>query len=109
MTPDVSPTCCQQNRTIEVRSLQLAVTQHFDVAPTSLMGKSHKSEIVHARHVAMWLMRQRGRSYSAIGRLFGRRHSSTVFDGIRKIEQMMEHNAEFAAEVRRLQAEVEAP
>lgn len=57
----------------------------FDVTADDLTGRSKDSDVVQARHVATWLLREAGRSYPEIGRVLGRDHS-TAMNGVRRVE-----------------------
>ena len=53
-----------------------------------MMGKSRKAEVVMARQVWWWYIRDRGCGYSEIGRLSGRDHS-TVIHGVKRISDLI--------------------
>jgi hypothetical protein len=60
---------------------------HSGYTRDELVGKDRATRLVAARHAVMWRMRRElGLSLPAIGRLFGRDHT-TVLNGIRRHEQ----------------------
>ena len=66
------------------------VAQHHGITPDDILGSSKAREYVVPRQQAMWLCRgQLKLAYTAIGRLFGRDHS-TVMSAIRQVKKQME-------------------
>jgi len=53
----------------------------FGVSVADMIGHGRKSEFMPARRAAMYLSRQEGHTYSAIGRAMNRHHT-TVMDGV---------------------------
>lgn len=62
-----------------------AACDHFGVTPEHALEKHHDQPSVRARQVAMWLMRDAGRSYPEIGRELGMDHTSCM-NGVRRVE-----------------------
>lgn len=62
-----------------------AACQHFGVDADEVIDGSRRTSHVDARHVAMWLMRDSGRTYPEIGRQLGMDHTSAIH-GVRRIE-----------------------
>ncbi|MBI4302373.1 MAG: chromosomal replication initiator protein DnaA [Chloroflexi bacterium] len=70
-----------------------AVAEHFGLDPEDLKGKQRRQPLAHARHIAMYLLREEGQlSLSAIGDELGGRDHSTVLHGCDKISQELESN-----------------
>ncbi len=61
-----------------------AACRHFDVTGDAVLSGARDRQTLAARHVAMWLMRDAGRSYTEIGRELGCDHS-TVIHAVRRI------------------------
>lgn len=58
----------------------------YEISIEDIHGRSHRPEIVRARHAAMYLIREHTElSYPQIGRLFNRHHTS-VLHGVASIE-----------------------
>jgi chromosomal replication initiation ATPase DnaA len=64
----------------------IAVTAaHFAVAPGQLISIEKHRDVVQARMVAAWLLRQDGRSYSEIGRALDKDHT-TIMHAVKRVE-----------------------
>jgi chromosomal replication initiator protein len=64
--------------------------QYFSLSTSDLVSKSRSRPLTHARHIAMYLMREcTGLSLVKIGEIFGGRDHTTALHGINKIEQDM--------------------
>ena len=82
----------------------LAVTAGtYDFSVTDLQGRSRRSHVVRARHIAMYLCRSlTDLSLPKIGALFGGRDHSTVSHAIDKITGLIQSNPQFAREITHL-------
>lgn len=68
-----------------------AVSVYFGVEVRNLRGPRRWSDIVHARHVGMYLTRQlTGLSYPKIGAWYGGRDHVTAMKAVRKVERLVE-------------------
>ena len=68
--------------------IQRAVCHHFHVRSTDLTSKDRHRTIALARHVAMYLGKQRlGVSFPELGRAFGKDHT-TVMSAVRKVGEL---------------------
>lgn len=56
-----------------------AACDHFGVTGDDVLGDNRGTYAVNARHVAMWLMRDAGRTYPEIGREMERDHTSAIY------------------------------
>jgi hypothetical protein len=64
-----------------------AAAKKFNIPKERILGATRRPEVVHARHVAMWIARHDCcESYPAIGRYFGRDHSG-VIKAVRAIDE----------------------
>jgi chromosomal replication initiator protein len=64
--------------------------QYFSLTTADLVSKSRSRPLTHARHIAMYLMREcTGLSLVKIGEIFGGRDHTTALHGINKVEQDM--------------------
>ncbi|MER3419761.1 MAG: chromosomal replication initiator protein DnaA [Chloroflexota bacterium] len=67
-----------------------AVAEYFDLDARQLASKARDKHLVHARHIAMYLLRtDAARPLTEIGRLLGKRDHTTVLHGTEKIEQAL--------------------
>lgn len=64
------------------RQVIAAVAWDFDVEPDDMVGKCRKRALVDARHTAMFILVQRGRSRCQVGSWFGGRDHSTVINAL---------------------------
>lgn len=62
------------------------VASHHGLGERDLIGVDRRCHVTRARHIAMWLIRdRRQRSYAEIARVFERTHT-TILDGCRKVD-----------------------
>ena len=67
------------------------VAKYFDYRNKDLTGKSRKADLVAARHVAMYLLREElGLQLVKVGELMGGRDHTTVMHGVEKIKGEVE-------------------
>jgi chromosomal replication initiator protein len=72
---------------ISVEQIQQAICKQLDIPHSLLVGKTRKQEIVFARQVAMYLIRElTSISLKTIGNHFGGRDHTTVMHAISTIE-----------------------
>jgi chromosomal replication initiator protein len=65
-----------------------AVAEYFSLTPTDLRGKKKSQNIVHPRHLAMYIIRNMTElSTTDIGQVLGGRDHTTVMNAISKIEK----------------------
>lgn len=81
----------------------LACARMFNVPTARLKGYARCGGAKEARFALYRALRSRGNSYSAIGALLGRDHS-TVLYGVREADAMMAACPEYAAKVAELTA-----
>ncbi|HTQ44325.1 MAG TPA: helix-turn-helix domain-containing protein, partial [Polyangiaceae bacterium] len=83
-----------------VEDIQRTVCHHFKLRSTDLLSKDRHKSIAFARHVAMYLCKQRLKcSFPELGRAFGNRDHTTVISGVRKIEQLRSSDPEVRAHI----------
>ena len=69
------------------------VARFFEVDANNLRGQGQNKEIVNARNVAMYIIREMTQlSLTEIGQHFGGRHHSTVLNSINRAEKNMKDN-----------------
>ena len=79
------------------------VAKYFDYRNKDLTGKSRKADLVKARHVAMYLLREElGLQLIKVGELMGGRDHTTVMHGVDKIKGEIEINKEVRNKVMNL-------
>lgn len=68
-----------------------AFSKIVQIRADEILGLSHEADIVDARHVYWYLLRQCGYNYTLIGKLCDRTHA-TVMSGIKKVERLLAVN-----------------
>ncbi|GAG51131.1 unnamed protein product, partial [marine sediment metagenome] len=77
-----------------------AVAQYFDLDAPALTGKSRAMEIAEARHISMYLLREDAQQrVTEIARLLGGRDHSTIIYGLRKIDNALTKDPQFARQI----------
>jgi len=88
-----------------------AVASYYGLSSDDIRGAKRLRPLVHARHVAMYLIRELLNSYSypMIAKIFDGRNHTTVISGVEKINQQLASNPELIVQIndlkRRLQGE----
>ncbi len=83
-----------------VEDIQRVVCHYFKLRSTDLLSKDRHKSVAFARHVAMYLCKQRLKcSFPELGRAFGNRDHTTVMSAVRKIESLRTESAEVRADI----------
>ncbi len=81
-----------------VEDIQRIVCHHFKLRSGELLSKDRHKSIAFARHVAMYLCKQRLKcSFPELGRAFGNRDHTTVMSAVRKVDNLRASDAEVRA------------
>ncbi|MDE2281438.1 MAG: chromosomal replication initiator protein DnaA [Actinomycetales bacterium] len=97
--------------TIKPETILDAVSDYYGLSVADIRGSKRLRPLVHARHVAMYLIREllNNYSYPMIARIFDGRNHTTVISGVEKIKEQLPVNGDLLAEInhlkRRLQGE----
>ncbi len=87
-----------------VDDIQRVVCHHFKLRTTDLLSKDRHKSIAFARHVAMYLCKQRLKcSFPELGRAFGNRDHTTVISAVRKVESLRNSDPEVRAHLEALE------
>jgi chromosomal replication initiator protein len=87
-----------------VEDVQRVVCHHFKLRSGELLSKDRHKSIAFARHVAMYLCKQRLKcSFPELGRAFGNRDHTTVMSAVRKVEQLRGTDPEVRAHIEALE------
>ena len=87
-----------------VEDIQRAVCHHFKLRSIDLLSKDRHKSIAFARHVAMYLCKQRLKcSFPELGRAFGNRDHTTVISAVRKVEALRMSDPEVRAHLEALE------
>ncbi len=83
-----------------VEDIQRVVTHHFKLRSGDLLSPDRHKSIAFARHVAMYLCKQRLKcSFPELGRAFGGRDHTTVMSAVRKVEGLRTSSADVRAQI----------
>lgn len=78
----------QRKNQTTAKSIIGAVSNYFDLEPSQLLGPKRQQELVYARQIAMFLLRELlGMSYPQIGDALGGRDHTTIMHGVEKIDR----------------------
>jgi chromosomal replication initiator protein len=78
--------------------------QHFSLQTEDLRSKGRRQELVVARQVAMYLIREMtSHSYPEIGQFFGGRDHSTVMYAVQKMADQLRQDDELTRRIRQIQ------
>jgi chromosomal replication initiator protein len=87
-----------------VEDIQRMVCHHFKLRSVDLVSKDRHKSIAFARHVAMYLCKQRLKcSFPELGRAFGNRDHTTVISAVRKVENLRGSDPEVRAHLEALE------
>lgn len=87
-----------------VDDIQRVVCHHFKLRTNDLLSKDRHKSIAFARHVAMYLCKQRLKcSFPELGRAFGNRDHTTVMSAVRKVEALRGSDPEVRAHLEALE------
>jgi chromosomal replication initiator protein len=87
-----------------VDDIQRVVCHHFKLRTSDLVSKDRHKSIAFARHVAMYLCKQRLKcSFPELGRAFGNRDHTTVMSAVRKVEALRTSDPEVRAHLEALE------
>ncbi len=88
---ELSAALSLRTQTLSVEDIQRAVCQHFHLRTSDLTSKDRHKTVAFARHVAMYLCKNRLKcSFPELGRAFGGRDHTTVMSAVRKIGNQRE-------------------
>lgn len=88
------------DRRITIDEIQRKVAEHYNLRLTDMHSARRARNVARPRQVAMYLAKQlTARSLPEIGRKFGGRDHTTVMHAVRKIEELMEEDAQIAQDV----------
>ncbi len=86
-------TISKENRSITPEKIIEIIAKYYKLSKSEIQGKSRKKEIVLARHISMWMIRNiTNLTYKEIGKIFKDRDHSTVMSSIEKIDYQLKVN-----------------
>ena len=92
-----------------VEDIQRIVCHHFKLRSADLLSKDRHKSVAFARHVAMYLCKQRLKcSFPELGRAFGNRDHTTVMSAVRKVESLRTSDPEVRAHLEAIERKLGA-
>jgi chromosomal replication initiator protein len=90
-------------------AIMTTVADYFGLSVPELTGPKRLRPLVHARHIAMFLMREllSDYSYPMIAKLFDNRNHTTVISAVEKVKTQLTSNAEMFNQVNALRRQLE--
>ena len=101
----------QEQVVLKPETILSVVADFYGLSVEDVRGSKRLRPLVHARHVAMYLIRDllNNYSYPMIARIFDGRNHTTVISGVEKIKEQLTSNPEMLTQInqlkRRLQGE----
>ena len=101
----------QEQVVLKPETILSVVADFYGLSVEDVRGSKRLRPLVHARHVAMYLIRDllNNYSYPMIARIFDGRNHTTVISGVEKIKEQLTSNPEMLSQInqlkRRLQGE----
>jgi chromosomal replication initiator protein len=106
---EIAATTSARPNEASVEDIQRVVCHHFKLRSTDLLSKDRHKSIAFARHVAMYLCKQRLKcSFPELGRAFGNRDHTTVISAVRKVEQLRTSDPEVRAHLEAIERKLGA-
>jgi chromosomal replication initiator protein len=106
---EIAATTTARPSEASVEDIQRVVCHHFKLRSTDLLSKDRHKSIAFARHVAMYLCKQRLKcSFPELGRAFGNRDHTTVISAVRKVEALRSSDPEVRAHLEALERKLGA-
>ena len=88
------------------RILEIIAT-YYGLNKTEILGRSRRKEVVLARHISMWMIRNiTNRTYKEIGVFFKGKDHSTVMNAIDKIDYQMKINETIKTALKLIKAKI---
>jgi len=88
------------DRRITIDEIQRKVAEHYNLRLTDMHSARRARNVARPRQVAMYLAKMlTARSLPEIGRKFGGRDHTTVMHAVRKVEELIEEDAQIAQDV----------
>lgn len=98
----------EERSTIHPDDVVKEVCNYFNIKPTQLKGTKRDAALVKARHICMFLLKEKlGLTHVEIGNLLGGRDHTTIMHGVEKIGIQKETNPTIAQDIQSILNELE--
>lgn len=89
-----------KKKAVTIERIQEYVAKKSKVTASDIRSKSNKREIARPRQIAMYITKKLTKTpLNEIGSKFGGKHHSTVLHSIKKVEELIETDPEFARQI----------
>lgn len=106
-TPKISAEEGVKLNIISPEKIMTVVLGHYDISIDKLRTPSRFKNLVHIRHVCMYLLKIRTiMTLKTIGSMFGGRDHTTALHGINAISNLIQTNEEFRKEIEFLNSQI---
>jgi chromosomal replication initiator protein len=106
---EIAATSTARPNEASLEDIQRVVCHHFKLRSTDMLSKDRHKSIAFARHVAMYLCKQRLKcSFPELGRAFGNRDHTTIMSAVRKVEALRSSDPEVRAHLEALERKLGA-
>lgn len=93
----------EPSKELTLEDIQNAVADFYGIMPEDLKSNIKTKEITWARHVAMYIARDRTKyALQRISLAFGRKDHTTVLHAYEKVKTMIQTDAEIKSEIERI-------
>lgn len=83
------------------------VADYFRFSTMQLVGRDRHRNVTRARHVAMYLMRERRKlSFPKLGKIFGERDHTTIMHGVRDIAEALLNDEELQRQLKTIESRI---
>lgn len=89
-------------KSVKVRPIKVisVVAKYFDYKNKDLLGSSRKADLVEARHITMFLLRDTlGLQFTKVGEIMGGRDHTTVMHAVEKVKDEIDNNSDVRRKV----------
>jgi chromosomal replication initiator protein len=86
----------KENNSINAEKIKMVVSEYYNISPNQLISKLRTSNLVVARHIAIYLCRTMlDISLQSIGQAFGGRDHSTIISACEKVENLLKTDQDY--------------
>lgn len=97
-----------EERSFGIEQIARATANYFKIPLADLKSRSRSKEIVHARHVAMYLSRKKVHcTQFEIGQFFGGRDHTSVLHACEKTQENLKKNSELTQDLQSIESELQ--
>jgi len=104
---EIGVTTKREAKKLRPQQLISLIAKQFDYKNKDVLGKSRKADLVRARHITMYLLREEmGLTLQRVAQLMGGRDHTTVMHAVEKMEKEFGVNQEIREQIMRVKQEI---